>query len=247
VVTYDSRALSNAEPENTTMRDAVGAILSSTETRPARYVSTFPLHYLPELLDDVLPQPEYLAENWLVSPWLPHPAFDLFVGAPGATLRNIHHERIHHHSFTVMLYGRKRFFLYPPSATPYMYAYTGLDRHRSHVNDPETPNLEQFPLFAKAECFSCDIGPGDTIFIPAGWWHTSKALTVTINVGYCFANANNLPDMIRELALRVRQQGPRALVVRYGKAPVCCSSIPAAALLLGLLLVGKQRGATLRA
>ena len=37
--------------------------------------------------------------------------------------------------------------------------------------DIKSPNLERFPKFAEATPMTCEIGPGDILFLPSFWWH----------------------------------------------------------------------------
>ncbi|TVY16036.1 hypothetical protein LARI1_G007339, partial [Lachnellula arida] len=41
---------------------------------------------------------------------------------------------------------------------------------------------------ARMECFEVDVGPGEALFIPKGWWHSIKSIgpTVTASVNWWF-------------------------------------------------------------
>jgi hypothetical protein len=77
--------------------------------------------------------------------------------------------------------GRRRFTLFPPSATPYLYvgplAFTIAGQPVSMV-DHLAPDLDRFPLYPKAleTALIADLNPGDAIFIPTLWWHHVEAL-----------------------------------------------------------------------
>jgi ribosomal protein L16 Arg81 hydroxylase len=58
--------------------------------------------------------------------------------------------------------------------------------------DPLAPDLDRHPLFEEANQIHFDIGPGQTLFIPAGWWHHVEALESSISVSFtnfAFSNA----------------------------------------------------------
>lgn len=40
--------------------------------------------------------------------------------------------------------------------------------------------------FKKAEYFDCILGPGDTLYIPKGWWHYVRGLSVSFSVSFWF-------------------------------------------------------------
>jgi len=44
--------------------------------------------------------------------------------------------------------------------------------------DVEHPDLAAHPLAEGAHHWDALLGPGDTLFIPAGWWHMMRSLTV---------------------------------------------------------------------
>jgi hypothetical protein len=48
--------------------------------------------------------------------------------------------------------------------------------------DPFAPDLQTFPRFAKVHQLHVTIGPGDALFVPAGWWHMVVALEAGISV-----------------------------------------------------------------
>ena len=50
--------------------------------------------------------------------------------------------------------------------------------------DAETPDLAAHPLFGGAHPVDCLLGPGDALFIPKGWWHYVRALTVSASVNF---------------------------------------------------------------
>jgi hypothetical protein len=73
-----------------------------------------------------------------------------------------------HHNLFVQILGRKYIQLYPPNATEFMYPFEqGLTTNSSQV-DAQRPDLEKYPLFAKARGFQCVIAAGQAIYIPKG-------------------------------------------------------------------------------
>jgi len=104
------------------------------------------------------------------------------------------------------LYGRKNVMLFHPRQTRYLYeeppdqaarkfvmsalqkrldpsAFDVLrDKVRWCAVQPFNPDLVRFPLFVRAECIQAEIGPGDVLYIPDGWWHAVKAIDAAISV-----------------------------------------------------------------
>lgn len=77
--------------------------------------------------------------------------------------------------------GRRRFTLFPPEQEGNLYIgpaeITPAGRPISLV-DLNNPDFERFPLFRRAfETIQiADLGPGDAIYIPTGWWHHVESL-----------------------------------------------------------------------
>uniref|UniRef100_A0A7S2JGG2 JmjC domain-containing protein n=1 Tax=Haptolina brevifila TaxID=156173 RepID=A0A7S2JGG2_9EUKA len=72
----------------------------------------------------------------------------------------------------LMIEGRKRWVLYPPSQSQYMYPY-GQYRNVAYNAglDVFAPNMSQTPLFAKARGYEVTLEPGDVLIFPSFWWH----------------------------------------------------------------------------
>jgi len=98
---------------------------------------------------------------------------------------------LHHDLMNVMFHqvrGWKRFILISPLETHALANSVGV---YSDV-DPLSPDLERFPRFAKTHPYQFTLGPGDTLFVPVGWWHHVQALEVSVSVSstsFVFPNA----------------------------------------------------------
>lgn len=81
----------------------------------------------------------------------------------------------------VVVAGRRRFTLFPPSAESSL--YLGPDQPtpagtRVSMVHVTAPDLDRYPRFADALAVAeeAELGPGDAIFIPACWFHHVEAL-----------------------------------------------------------------------
>jgi hypothetical protein len=90
-------------------------------------------------------------------------------------------------NFLTQLIGRKRLTLAAPCDAPCFYAERIAATHdnvawdRSPV-DPKSPDLSRHPLFACAHLLDCVLEPGDTLYLPCGWWHNVSNLTPSVGV-----------------------------------------------------------------
>lgn len=74
--------------------------------------------------------------------------------------------------------GQKRVILFSPQEAEYLY----LSGDKSEVLNIDSPDLEKFPDFVKAQRYECILEPGDLLFIPALWFHNTLALTFGVGV-----------------------------------------------------------------
>ena len=97
---------------------------------------------------------------------------------PAGTVTPLHHD-------TLMLchtqiVGRKRWRFISPLQTPKLYnhfdVYSPIDLDR--------PDLGRYPLLRDATVLEVVAEPGDTVFLPLGWWHQVAALDVSLSFSY---------------------------------------------------------------
>jgi ribosomal protein L16 Arg81 hydroxylase len=76
--------------------------------------------------------------------------------------------------------GHKRVRL----VAPYDLARVRNDRHCYSRVDVEKPDLELYPEFRDVTVTEVEIGPGDLLFLPVGWWHHVRGLEVSITMTF---------------------------------------------------------------
>ena len=97
---------------------------------------------------------------------------------PRGTVTPLHHD-------TVMLlhtqvFGRKRWRFVSPLQTPCLYNFLSVF---SPV-DLENPDLAKWPRAADAQILETEVGPGETVFLPLGWWHHVTSLETSVSLSY---------------------------------------------------------------
>lgn len=179
--------------------------LAQVETPRPFYLTSFsPFADHPELLEDF--DDPYFVDNVyrreLQGPLLRW-YFDnfswIFIGPPG-TLSPLHVDLFGTHAWLAQVAGRKRFLLFPPEDAAYLY--------EGEV-DFDRPDLERWPLLARARPFEAVLHPGEVIFIPTGWLHRVVSLDSAISVTLNFVNRSNLAAHLaavgRDLPLWLRK------------------------------------------
>lgn len=180
-----------------TLRELLDMLEQSSPECPAPYPCNFNLDELfPELVRHVeprhgLPLFDRTHHRLLPRRFLGGAAtFEIFFGGPGGRFPYMHYDYMGLHAFIHELVGQKEFTVVPPAHTPYVYPDP---EHpwKSLVADHHQPDLDRYPLFAKAERVSFVVSPGETLFIPNGWWHTARSLELTISVALDLLNDSN--------------------------------------------------------
>ncbi|KAK9830459.1 hypothetical protein WJX72_011885 [[Myrmecia] bisecta] len=101
---------------------------------------------------------------------------------PAGTVTPLHYDP--HHNLLSQVVGCKYVRLYPPEATPRLYPYNqGLTTNSSQV-DIDKPDLAEFPAFKGLPFVDCELEEGQMLYIPPGWWHYVKALSVSFSVSF---------------------------------------------------------------
>ena len=184
--------------------DLIDQIRTSTPQRPAPYLRNQLLSkWAPELLADVLPMPECTRPNRLESRALlagrDLTFVELSIGGAGASFPVLHYDNLHTHAFLMQLYGEKEYLALAPDQAEFLYPQEGIASNKSSVNDLEEPDLARFPLFDKAKGISFRLRPGETLFVPAGWWHTARILSTSITVSINGVGRANWPAFRKDL------------------------------------------------
>ncbi|XP_052497905.1 HSPB1-associated protein 1 isoform X2 [Budorcas taxicolor] len=74
--------------------------------------------------------------------------------------------------------GRKRWHLFPPEDTPFLYP-TRIPYEESSVFSKinvVNPDLKHFPQFRKARRHMVTLSPGQVLFVPRHWWHYVESI-----------------------------------------------------------------------
>lgn len=183
----------------------------STPSSAAPYLRNEPIVKWPDVIrSDIEPIPFCTQGNWLESvamKYINHwRSPELYIGGAGAKFPVLHYDEFHLHAFLMQLYGEKEYLVYAPDQLQYMYRGEGIVENKSQVNDPENPDLVRFPKFALARGMRFRLLPGETLFVPSGWWHTAKILSTSITVSLNGVTESNWKgfsgDIVKEAAKR---------------------------------------------
>lgn len=119
---------------------------------------------------------------------------NLWVGSVGSS-SGLHYDMMH--NVVAQISGRRRVVLFAPEESRRLYAYPmrTLAWHHSPVR-VEEPDLQRYPDFAAARRVEVEIGPGEMLFIPKGWWHHFASLEDAIAVNFFWVTKRIAPALV---------------------------------------------------
>ncbi len=120
--------------------------------------------------------------------WLPY----MFFGGEGSATRN-HFDIDMSHVFISQFQGTKRIWVFPNNQSDLMYK---LPYNFHSIANLKTSSHEKYPALKLLEGYEALIHPGDTLYMPAGWWHYIQYETEGYSISVR-ALANSLSEKIK--------------------------------------------------
>jgi histone arginine demethylase JMJD6 len=217
---------------NLSMAQLIREVCASTPDAPAPYLRNYLVKNLPKALQaDIAPMPSCTRPNWLEHPLTSARGsltfIELYIGGTGARFPVLHYDGLHTHAFLMQIQGVKEYIGFAPDQTPYMYVRSGPEQPNvsqiaeqpniSEINDIENWDTSRFALFRNAKGVRFTLHPGETLFMPSGWWHTARILSPSITISINAVNAANWSDFRKDFC-RYHMAGrklPPSLVNAY--------------------------------
>ena len=131
---------------------------------------------------------------------------EIFFGGAGGRFPYLHYDVMHLHAWIAQLCGDKEFTLYAPDQEPFLYVNPRLP-WQSSVRNHYAPDFERYPLLRKARAQRIVLHAGETLFVPAGWWHTARSLTFTISVAFDQLAADNWKAFVGDVVDDLHRHG----------------------------------------
>lgn len=196
-----------------TLSEIIDLCKASTPEQKAPYPNIFNVEQdFPECLDDI-EELNYGKSNRLQSKLLP--SFiakrtnqrEMFFGGYGCSFPTLHIDYLGVHTQLTQIIGEKDFILYDPEQTKYLYPNDKVHTH-SPVNIME-PDYEKYPLFNHAKPLKVTLQPGETLFIPSGWWHTTYIHNFNLTYAIDHVNSFNWNTFMDESYIAAKQRFPQ--------------------------------------
>ncbi|WCJ43496.1 Bifunctional arginine demethylase and lysyl-hydroxylase JMJD6 [Euphorbia peplus] len=114
-------------------------------------------------------------------------------------------------AWNTLLCGRKRWALYPPGRVPIgVTVHVNEENGDVNIVSPSSLQwwLEFYPILADADKpVEFTQLPGETIYVPSGWWHCVLNLEITVAVTQNFVNPKNFEYVCLDMAPGYRHKG----------------------------------------
>lgn|GEM_PF-2377573 len=164
------------------------------------------VEFFPQLVEDLSPYSQYALPDWKCNRFLPdnmhydNYQVELLAGNP-STGFYLHYDRGHINAFVAQIVGRKRVALLPPESAQYLNA-------DGNVSKVDVWQLEQDndPLLDTMQAGFFTLEPGDLVFIPANWWHTTKNETQSFGVTFNSVYKHNWADFSKYVSLAKKKR-----------------------------------------
>lgn len=127
---------------------------------------------------------------------------NLWAGPAGTNL-GLHVD--YEHNFFTQIEGRKQVRLIGPHFNAQCYPAGRNYCDMASFVDAFAPDLKRYPRFAEVELWSAELGPGETLFIPADWWHHVRAVSPSLSINlWWFTPRLLFRNVVRELRVRAQ-------------------------------------------
>jgi len=211
----------NTDEGEMSMKDFIDAITSESND-PGPFLREKPLEELfPDLIRHVAPTPIYANNNWLSSNFKLkrlngqlNRLGKIEVNFCGKRIfPYLHIDNLQSFAFISQLYGEKHVVVYPPNQEHLL--YRDGEVRASKIYDVEKPDLITYPLFAQTKPTKFILYPGESVYMPNGWWHTTRVYGASLSTVYSVVNANNWNDMTKDFINNIGLSAPKAKVIEY--------------------------------
>ena len=199
--------------EERTLAELIDQLERATPRDPGPYPCKFDIAVaFRELLPEVTPRFACSLPDRQSNPLIPQRLFrdvnnlEIFFGGPGGKFPYLHYDVMHLHAWIAQLHGEKEFTLYAPGQEAFLYVNPDVP-WQSSIRDHHAPDFLRYPLLRNARAQKVVLHPGETLFLPAGWWHTARSLTFTISVAFDQLGADNWTAFVADVVAELRRNG----------------------------------------
>lgn len=195
------------------LAEYIDLMMTSTQDNPAPYPWKLDIdRKFTELMPYIQPGFEVMKKNRLKSPFFSErfipkaSTLEIFFGGESSWFPYIHYDLYGLYAIVTQVYGRKEFILYEPSHGQYLYPDPE-NPWMSTIKDYHKPDFEKYPLFKNAKGTSVVVAPGETVYVPKGWWHTARSMEPSISIAQDLLVPQNWDLFKRDVIFYKKKEG----------------------------------------
>jgi histone arginine demethylase JMJD6 len=135
------------------------------------------------------------------------PPYRWIVIGPARSGTGIHVDPLGTSAWNALIYGRKRWVLFPPQTPRHLIGASGSAYSAEGISwfHDVLPGIQQKHDGEHVVMYDFVQEAGETVFVPGGWWHVVVNLTMSAAVTHNFCSSVNL----ERVWLKLRQSRPR--------------------------------------
>ena len=181
------------QAKNYQRRIKLSDFVSLLSTGRSCYLNQAPLRDYPQLLEELDVKNLFLTSKF---------ALNLWVGSK--TRSGLHFDNAD--NLFGQIYGKKRATLISPEYSKFLYPFP--DSPSKSQVDLDALDLKRYPRCKNIEMWTCELNPGDGLYMPRGWWHHICSEDVSISIN-CW-HGESLSDV--EYLRLIFSGGPRIIM-----------------------------------
>jgi hypothetical protein len=183
--------------------DLIDRIFDGASDAPAPYLRNIDMaEQLPELVEDIRPEPVYSLDNWRSHFLMPRHwpkaakkgAYELFVSKADASFPYLHIDYWGMSAFFAQISGEKEVVLFPPDDAPNLYP-TDEDPLVSQISDFDDLDSARYRKLAAARQHRVTITAGDLLYNPS-WWHTTRTKRTAMTLIWAYWNRHEWTHLL---------------------------------------------------
>ncbi|MEW2624628.1 cupin-like domain-containing protein [Streptomyces sp. NPDC048106] len=120
----------------------------------------------------------------------------MFVGSKG-TITPFHSDGMQTTAYLSQVLGRKRCYFVSPEQYKCLYPRAFRRQFGMAQVDYRRPALDRHPRFRRVVVEETILHPGETLYVPNGYWHAIEALDTSISYSHQVVNEDNALDWLR--------------------------------------------------
>ncbi|QIS21226.1 cupin-like domain-containing protein [Nocardia terpenica] len=125
----------------------------------------------------------------------------MFVGSKG-TITPFHTDGMQTSAYLCQVVGRKRCYFVSPDQHARMYPRAFRHQFGMSRIDYRRPDLDRYPQFRNVVVEETVLHPGETLYVPNGYWHAIEAMDASISYSHQVVNDDNAIDWLLSIPQR---------------------------------------------